>query len=548
MAGPRGGPGVTQSIAQTFTAGLTGTLEGVALNLAKDTASDPLVVELRDVGADGAPGGTVLSQTYLGAEQVRNRRVAASRPVGSADRGHGLRDRGLRGGGLGLPVERREDRHVQRRQGLHQYASPPASAWTTSAGDRASGRTSPPRAPSRSSPTRDARRGRLRRGFAASGRLSPVWRGPPQALRPLDRSFPVHCFRWLGDTMTATISDLAPAQTLRVCMNVGGAGSSGAGGPGGGASGVSLGSDFSSPVVIGGGGGATSSQSALGAVRGGNAGWPAGVDGEGSQPGRGGTQSVAGGGGEPGSATTAAGPGGGGAGTDVYSGGGGGGWFGGGSGNDVSSIVVLGSGGGGGSDYCAAFAALCSRTPGGSGPAGVTLTYTVAETAVAPTIARPTGAPFGTAATAVPLAVLSFTQSARRWRASRSARRKARVGTTFRFELNRPAKATLTFYRSSSKRRLGAQTRIAPAGASRIRFTGAGVRSPAAEARALHRGPRRDRRHHTGGRQAADVHDRALITPRAGTSGLGRNATAGAGLHRPVERPQREPPPARPRR
>ena len=224
--------------------------------------------------------------------------------------------------------------------------------------------------------------------------------------------------------------------------------------------------------MIGGGGGAASSQSALGAVRGGNAGWPAGVDGEGSQPGRGGTQSVAGGGGEPGSATTAAGPGGGGAGTDVYSGGGGGGWFGGGSGNDVSSIVVLGSGGGGGSDYCAAFAALCSRTPGGSGPAGVTLTYTVAETAVAPTIARPTGAPFGTAATAVPLAVLSFTQSARRWRASRSARRKARVGTTFRFELNRPAKATLTFYRSSSKRRLGAQTRIAPAGASRIRFTG----------------------------------------------------------------------------
>ena len=172
----------------------------------------------------------------------------------------------------------------------------------------------------------------------------------------------------LGDTMTATISDLAPAQKLRVCVNVGGAGSSGAGGPGGGASGVSLGPDFSSPVVIGAGGGAASSQSALGAVRGGNAGWPAGVDGEGSQPGRGGTQSVAGGGGEPGSATTAAGPGGGGAGTDVYSGGGGGGWFGGGSGSDVSSIVVIGSSGGGGwttapPSRCSAAGAQAARVP-----------------------------------------------------------------------------------------------------------------------------------------------------------------------------------------
>ena len=98
----------------------------------------------------------------------------------------------------------------------------------------------------------------------------------------------------------------------------------------------------------------------------------------------------------------------------------------------------------------------------------MTLTYTAAAT----TITRPTGAPFGAAATPARLAVSSFTQSARRWRASRSARRAAPVGTTFRFTLSRPAKATLTLYRASSKRRLGAITRTAPAGTSRIRFTG----------------------------------------------------------------------------
>jgi hypothetical protein len=273
--------------------------------------------------------------------------------------------------------------------------------------------------------------------------------------------------------MTATTADLAPAQRLRVCVNVGGAGRSGAGGPGGGASGVALGSDFSRPIVIGAGGGASASQSSLVIGAGGNAGWPTGADGQGPQPGRGGTQSGAGAaginGGEPGAATTAAGPGSGGPGGAVDSGGGGGGgWFGGGGGSDVNSIIRVGSGGGGGSDYCAPFASLCSRTPGGSGPVGVTLTYTVAP----PTNARPTGAPFGAGAQGAPLAVSSFTQSARRWRTSRPARRNAPVGTTFRFKLNRPAKATLSFYRAGDKRRLGAITRTAPTGTSRIRFTG----------------------------------------------------------------------------
>ena len=466
---PGAGPGITQSIAQTFTAGITGTLEGVALNLAKDTASDPLVVELRDVGSGGAPGGTVLAQTYLGAEQVPA--TAAWLPLGLSaplTAGTVYAIVAYAAGVRSTSWNGAKTDTYSGGQGYYQSASPPAAAWTASAGDRAF-RTylaatgavvqfTDPGADVDGSP--GVRTVRALVTGAAGATTSTPAPGPflPPSTVP----------GGLGDTMTATISDLAPAQKLRVCVNVGGAGSSGAGGPGGGASGVSLGSDFSSPVVIGAGGGAASSQSALGAARGGNAGWPAGVDGEGSQPGRGGTQSVAGGGGEPGSATTAAGPGGGGAGTDVYSGGGGGGWFGGGSGSDVSSIVVIGSSGGGGSDYCAAFALLCSRSPGGSGPVGVTLTYTAAV----PTIARPTGAPFGAAATPGPLAVSSFTQSARRWRASRSARRKAPVGTTFRFKLNRPAKATLTFYRAGNKRRLGALTRTAPSGASRIRFTG----------------------------------------------------------------------------
>ena len=349
----------------------------MVLNLAKDTASDPLVVELRDVGGDGAPGGTVLAQTYLGAERVSA--TAAWLPLGLSapvTAGTAYAIVAYAAGGSVYQWNGAKTDTYSGGQGYYQYASPPAAAWATSAGDRAFG-------------TYLAATGAVA-GFTDPG--CTTWTAPPgvRSVRALVTGAagattstsagvllpPTIVPGGLGDTMTATIADLAPAQELsRVRVNVGSAGSSGAGRPGGGASGVSLGSDFSSPVVVGAGGGAASSQSAFGAARGGNAGWPAGVDGEGSQPGRGGTQSVAGGGGEPGSATTAAGPGGGGAGTAVYSGGGGGGWFGGGGGSDLSSIVVIGSGGGGGSDS-APPSRRSAAGPRRFGSRCVTLTYT----------------------------------------------------------------------------------------------------------------------------------------------------------------------------
>ncbi len=480
VAGPRGGPGVTQSLAQTFTARISGTLEGVELNLSKDTAGEPLVVELRAAGSDGAPGATVLAQTYLGAEQVSETgawlALGLSAPVTA---GTAYAIVAYTSGGSVYQWNSANTDSYSGGQGFFQPASPPGATWTMSVGDRAfrtylaatgtvlqfidpgcSTWTAPPG-------VRNVR-------ALATGAAGAAVIAPPSGLPLPDGVGPAQSAPGgSGDAMTATIAGLAPAQQLRVCVNVGGGGRNGSGGPGGGASGVALGPDFSTPVVIGGGGGASAQpQSLIGAAAGGNAGWPAGADGQGPEPGRGGTQSgpgAAGADGEgPGAPTTAAGPGGGGTGAGVYSGGGGGGWFGGGGGGDLNSIIRLGGGGGGGSDYCAAFASLCSRTPGGSGTVGVTLTYTAA----APTIARPTGAPFGERPQGAPLAVSSFTQSARRWRASRSARRKGPVGTTFRFALNRAAKATLTFYRASTERRLGALTRTAPSGASRMRFTG----------------------------------------------------------------------------
>ena len=61
----------TQSVAQTFTAGLTGKLDQVDLNLNKSgTPPVPLIVELRDVSA-GLPGSAVLaSQSVLASSVV----------------------------------------------------------------------------------------------------------------------------------------------------------------------------------------------------------------------------------------------------------------------------------------------------------------------------------------------------------------------------------------------------------------------------------------------------------------------------------------------
>jgi hypothetical protein len=170
----------------------------------------------------------------------------------------------------------------------------------------------------------------------------------------------------LGDEDSATLTGLNTGDGLYVCVDVGG----GSGlFSGGGASGVSLGPDFSQPVVIGGGGGAATYHAG-----GGNAGTPvASSGGQGctytcSGGGGGGDNTLgqggAGGGstdcgvgsGANGSGTTAAGPGSGGVGDSAgdcggssSGGSGGAGYYGGGGGGDGP----YGSGGGGGTDYCA---------------------------------------------------------------------------------------------------------------------------------------------------------------------------------------------------
>jgi hypothetical protein len=90
-----------------------------------------------------------------------------------------------------------------------------------------------------------------------------------------------------GDGVAATLTGLTAGESLMVCVASGGGGGGGggtryAGGSGGGASGVSLGSDFLTPVLIaaGGGGGGGSSCDACDGGSGGNAGSPNGTDGE----------------------------------------------------------------------------------------------------------------------------------------------------------------------------------------------------------------------------------------------------------------------------
>lgn len=224
-----------------------------------------------------------------------------------------------------------------------------------------------------------------------------------------------------GDGVSANLGGLSGGQTLDVCVDVGGGGGgrggglgggllfndsgtsyiSFPGGNGGGASGVSLGTDFSAPVLVAGGGGGASSFGGLTSTggsggSGGNAGMP--VAGGGQAPyfatfptagggGGGDNTNMAGGGGgvgDPGvtahisalnqifagaginfgtgdggagTGSTMAGPGGGGAGGDS-AGGGGAGYFGGGGGGtgifptSSNADLIPGAGGGGGTDFC----------------------------------------------------------------------------------------------------------------------------------------------------------------------------------------------------
>jgi len=174
-----------------------------------------------------------------------------------------------------------------------------------------------------------------------------------------------------GDEVSATLAGLTAGQSLYICVDSGG-GSSTIAGTGGGASGVSLGSEFSSPVLVagGGGGGGVSTVAAVAGV-GGNAGYPNGQSGgnglNGASLGSGGGGATAaspyfGSGGARGANLnslsdggngalfTSAGPGLGGTGGLSDGGGGGGGYAGGGGGGGGNDA---GAGGGGGSDYCA---------------------------------------------------------------------------------------------------------------------------------------------------------------------------------------------------
>jgi len=179
----------------------------------------------------------------------------------------------------------------------------------------------------------------------------------------------------LGDEVNGTLSGLVGGQVLYVCVDSGGAdggisGFGGGGGTGGGASGVSVGSDFSHPVLIAGGGGGGSGGQDL---PGGNAGDPTGgtgTAGASSLGADGGTQAAGGAhsagtdcasDGTNGNGSTGTGPGTGGTGGDGFygGGGGGGGYFGGGgaggSGTSGTTPPCIGSGaggGGGGSDFC----------------------------------------------------------------------------------------------------------------------------------------------------------------------------------------------------
>jgi hypothetical protein len=209
-----------------------------------------------------------------------------------------------------------------------------------------------------------------------------------------------------GDAVSARLSGLSLGQSLEVCVDSG-AGSGGVfGGAGGGASGVSLGTDFSSPVLVAGGGGGGGGQG--NPERGGSAGFPNGQDGQSvfrpAAGGDGGTQAFGGAGGTSdanggdGGGFGPSGPGAGGSGGSGGGnggGGGGGGYYGGGGGGGGGVVLIISGGGGGGSDFCTNSATVlgCAITSGagtgtgagtGAGDAKVIITYPVTPPSPAP--------------------------------------------------------------------------------------------------------------------------------------------------------------------
>jgi hypothetical protein len=180
----------------------------------------------------------------------------------------------------------------------------------------------------------------------------------------------------IGDEVKGSVA-VTHGQALDVCVDVGGGQGASSGGAGGGAAGVSLGSDFSSPVIVAAGGGGGGGAGSLA----GGSGGAAGASGSSAAGG------AAGGGAGAGSSANSSGPGAGASGTG--SGGGGGGGYaggGGGSGNNLG-----GGGGGGGTNYCSASG--CSTQTASAAPA-VTLAYTVASTPSASIAAPVNGATY----------------------------------------------------------------------------------------------------------------------------------------------------------
>jgi len=199
-----------------------------------------------------------------------------------------------------------------------------------------------------------------------------------------------------ANPQTGTVGGLSAGQTLDICVDYGG-GSAGdaSAGAGGGASGVSLGSNFSDPLLIsaGGGGAAFDSGGGDGGSEDGSpgelpgGGYGAGEAGGGaldctsctphSGGGAGGTAGTDAADGSAGQEFTASGPGVGGAGAappteteDLGGGGGGAGYYGGGGG---SAALFGGSGGGGGVNYCASSLTGCADNGGST--AEVVLIY-----------------------------------------------------------------------------------------------------------------------------------------------------------------------------
>ena len=164
---------------------------------------------------------------------------------------------------------------------------------------------------------------------------------------------------------------LSSGQMLYLCVNAGGGSGANGGAGGGGGSGVALGTDFSSPLVVGGGGGGAGICSG---ANGGSAGEPvaasggacnaAGGGGGDNTHGHGGAGASQGGApGGTGTGVTSSGPGTGGNGSGSFfgaDGGGGGGYYGGGGGAGDS-------GGGGGTDYCDASVSGCVYSAAATG-------------------------------------------------------------------------------------------------------------------------------------------------------------------------------------